>query len=204
MLTLQRKGSEYHHGDLKTAAIVAGRALIESGGLSALGIRRVAEKIGVTAPALYRHFASLKELLEEITCQVRQELGEFMLERRKGVRKSRDNKRYELEKFQAMGDAYIDYADKHPRLFEIAFIHHHEKSTHEYSDLAWQLLNESIENFIALGMTPKAKRNSAPLVAWSAVHGVATLIANRSVIPSEIKFFRTAVINGVQDALLEK
>jgi hypothetical protein len=66
------------------------------------------------------------------------------------------------------------------------------------------LLNESIENFIALGMTPKAKRNSAPLVAWSAVHGVATLIANRSVIPSEIKFFRTAVINGVQDALLEK
>ena len=204
MLTLQRKGSDYHHGDLKTAAIVAGRALIESGGLSALGIRRVAEKIGVTAPALYRHFASLEELLEEITCQVRQELGEFMLERRKGVRKSRDNKRYELEKFQAMGDAYIDYADKHPRLFEIAFIHHQEKSTHEYSDLAWQLLNESIENFIALGMTPKAKRNSAPLVAWSAVHGVATLIANRSVIPSETKFFRTAVMNGVQDALLEK
>lgn len=204
MLTLQRKGSDYHHGDLKAAAIVAGRNLIESGGLPALGIRRVAEKIGVTAPALYRHFASLEELLVEITCQVRQEIGELMLERRKRVRSNRDIKKFELEKFRAIGDAYIDYADKHPRLFEIAFIHHQEKSTREYSELAWQVLNESIENFIALGMTPKSKRESAPLVAWSAVHGVATLVANRAVANTEIKFFRTAVMDGVQDALLKK
>lgn len=204
MLTLQRKGSEYHHGDLKSAAIVAGRNLIESGGLPALGVRRVAEKIGVTAPALYRHFTSLEELLAEITCQVRQEIGELMLERRKRVKAHRDVKKYELDKFRAMGDAYIDYADKHPKLFEIAFIHHNEKSTSEYNELAWQVLNESIENFVALGMISKNKRDSAPLVAWSAVHGVATLVANRAVIASEIKFFRTAVMDGVQDALLKK
>lgn len=204
MLTLQRKGSGYHHGDLKVAAIVAGRSLIESGGLPALGIRRVAEKIGVTAPALYRHFASLEELLLEITCQVRQEIGELMLVRQKSVKSSRDVKKFELEKFRAMGDAYIDYADKHPKLFEIAFIHHQDKSTVEYSDLAWQLLNESIEKFIELGMTPKNKRDSAPLVAWSAVHGVATLVANRAVVPAEVMYFRTAVMDGVQDALLRK
>lgn len=204
MLTLQRKGSGYHHGDLKVAAIVAGRSLIEVGGLPALGIRRVAEKIGVTAPALYRHFASLEELLLEITCQVRHEIGELMLVRQKSVKSSRDVKKFELEKFRAMGDAYIDYADKHPKLFEIAFIHHQDKSTVEYSDLAWQLLNESIEKFIELGMTPKNKRDSAPLVAWSAVHGVATLVANRAVVPAEVMYFRTAVMDGVQDALLRK
>lgn len=204
MLTLQRKGSEYHHGDLKAAAIVAGRSLIESGGLPALGIRRVAEKIGVTAPALYRHFSSLEELLVEVTCQVRQEIGELMLERRKHVKSHRDIRKFELEKFRAIGDAYIDYADKHPKLFEVAFIDHQEKSTREYSELAWQLLNESIAKFIELGMTPKSKRDSAPLVAWSAVHGVATLVANRAVSASEIKFFRSAVMDGVQDALLKK
>lgn len=204
MLTLQRKGSGYHHGDLKAAAIVAGRNLIESGGLPALGIRRVAAKIGVTAPALYRHFASLEELLSEITCQVRKELGEFMLVRQKSVKSSPDIKKFELEKFRAMGDAYIDYADKHPKLFEIAFIHHQEKRTVEYSELAWQILNQSIEKFIELGMTPKNKRDSAPLVAWSAVHGVATLVANRAVAAAEIQFFRTAVMDGVQDALLKK
>lgn len=204
MLTLQRKGSDYHHGDLKTAAIVAGRGLIESGGLSALGIRRVAEKIGVTAPALYRHFLSLEELLVEITAQVRQELGELMQERIGRVRKHRDKKKYELDKFRAMGDAYIDYADQHPRLFEIAFIQHQDKSTREFSELAWQLLNESIETFIELGMTPKSKRDSAPLVAWSAVHGVATLVANRAVSASKIQFFRSAVMDGVQDALLKR
>lgn len=204
MLTLQRKGSEYHHGDLKSAAIIAGRNLIEGGGLPALGIRRVADTIGVTAPALYRHFASLEELLVEITCQVRQEIGELMLERRRLVKVPRDVRKYELEKFRAIGDAYIDYADKHPKLFEIAFIHHQEKSTSEYNELAWQVLNESIENFVALGMIPKNKRDSAPLVAWSAVHGVATLVANRAVASAEIKFFQTAVMDGVQDALLKK
>lgn len=127
-----------------------------------------------------------------------------MLERRKRVKAHRDVKKYELDKFRAMGDAYIDYADKHPKLFEIAFIHHQEKSTSEYNELAWQVLNESIENFVALGMISKNKRDSAPLVAWSAVHGVATLVANRAVIASEIKFFRTAVMDGVQDALLKK
>lgn len=204
MLTLQRKGSEYHHGDLRSAAIVAGRNLIEVGGLQALGIRRVAEKIGVTAPALYRHFASLEDLLLEISCHIRAEMGELMLLHRDRVAKSRNSKRHEIEKFRAIGDAYIDFADKHPRLFEVAFIHHQSQSIGEYSELAWQLLNECIDNFVALGMMPKHKREQAPLVAWSSVHGLATLIANRAIAPSEVKFFRTAVMDGVQDSLVKE
>lgn len=204
MLTLQRKGSDYHHGALKSAAILAGRNLVEGGGLQALGIRRVATQIGVTAPALYRHFASLEELLAEVSCYIRAEMGEFMMSRRNQVKKSRDIKKYEIDKFRAIGDAYVDFADKHPQLFEVAFIHHQNQSIREYNELAWQILNESLDNFVALGMTPKQKRDTAPLLAWSSVHGLATLIANRAIAPAEVKFFRAAVMDGVQDALLKK
>ena len=204
MLTLKRKGSDYHHGDLRLAAIIAGRNLIEAGGLQALGIRRVAEKIGVTAPALYRHFASLEDLLLEISGHIRAEMGELMLSRRNRVAKSRNPKTFEIEKFRAIGDAYIDFADQHPHLFEVAFIHHENQSMAEYSELPWQLLNESLDNFVRLGMTPKSKRERAPLVAWSSVHGLATLIANRAIAPAEVNFFRDAVMDGVQDSLVKK
>ena len=204
MLTLQRKGSDYHHGALKSAAILAGRNLIASGGLQALGIRRVAEQIGVTAPALYRHFASLEELVAEVSCYVRAEMGEFMKARRDKVKKASDVNKYEIDKFRAIGDAYVDFADQFPQLFEVAFIHHQSQSISEYNELAWQILNESLDNFVALGMTPKQKRETAPLLAWSSVHGLATLIANRAIAPAEVKFFRSAVMDGVQDALLKK
>lgn len=204
MLTPKRKGADYHHGDLKSAAVIAARNLIESGGQQALGIRRVAQKVGVTAPALYRHFASLDELLFEVSCNVREELGNLMLEQRGKVPKAKDKKRYELDKFFAIGDAYVDYAQRFPRLFEIAFIHPAEHKVGEYNELAWKILNESVENFVALGLTPHSKRETAPLVAWSAVHGLATLVANQSIAQSDLPFFRQAVMEGIQNSLVRK
>lgn len=204
MLTPRRKGADYHHGDLKSAAVLAGRNLIESGGLSALGIRRVAEKIGVTAPALYRHFRSLDDLLGEISQSIRNELGAAMIARQNSIAKHRDLKKYEIAKFEAIGDAYIDFADQHPLLFQVAFIHHENQKIVEFSEVSWLILTESIDRFISLGMTPQNKRSSAPLIAWSAVHGLATLIANRAIEPSEVPFFRSSVMNGVQDALFRK
>ena len=204
MLTPRRKGADYHHGDLKSAAVLAGRNLIETGGLPALGIRRVAEKIGVTAPALYRHFSSLDDLLCEISQSIRNELGGAMIARQSHLKKLRDQKKYEIAKFEAIGDAYIDFADQHPLLFQVAFIHHDNQKIAEFGEVSWLILTESIDRFISLGMTPKSKRESAPLIAWSAVHGLATLIANRAIEPSEVPFFRRSVMNGVQDALFGK
>jgi AcrR family transcriptional regulator len=204
MLTPKRKGADYHHGDVKRAAVLAGRNLIEVGGQPALGIRRVAEKIGVTAPAIYRHFRSLEDLLGEISQTVRNELGVVMMVRQNNVIKHRDQKKYELAKFEAIGDAYIDFADHHPLLFQVAFINHDNQKIDEFGEVSWLILTESIDRFISLGMTPKSKRESAPLIAWSAVHGLATLVANRAIEPSDLPFFRRSVMNGVQDALFGK
>lgn len=204
MLTPKRKGSDYHHGDLKSAAILAARNLIASGGISALGMRRVAQKIGVTPPALYRHFESIDDLLCEVSLSARQELAELMIKRRSAVVRRSDKRKSELDKFLAIGEAYLDFAEKHPRLFEVAFGSQSKKQLSDYNEQAWEILNESIESLVALGMTSKSKRETAPLMAWSAVHGLATLITNNAVAEGDLKFFRKAVMDGIQDSLIMK
>lgn len=46
----------YHHGDLRTAALEAALALVKSDGMEALSLRAIAQDLGVTHRALYRHF----------------------------------------------------------------------------------------------------------------------------------------------------
>lgn len=47
----------YHHGDLRAAALETALALVQADGLGALTLRSVAQDLGVTHRALYRHFA---------------------------------------------------------------------------------------------------------------------------------------------------
>lgn len=88
MLTPRSKGHDYHHGDLRASAIAAGREMIKKGGINALGLRKVAERLQVSPAALYRHFEDVEALQAEICAEVRQELGEYMLAERNQVLKS--------------------------------------------------------------------------------------------------------------------
>ena len=93
MLTPQRKGSDYHHGDLRHAAIMAARSLVASQGMAALGLRKVSEKVAVSPAALYRHFEDLEQLRAELSAQVRIEIGELMVAKRDRTAKSKSRRR---------------------------------------------------------------------------------------------------------------
>lgn len=56
--------------EIKTAA----RKLLVSGGVSAVGLRAVARELGLSAPALYRYFASHEDLLAALTADLYDEL----------------------------------------------------------------------------------------------------------------------------------
>ncbi|NDA82769.1 MAG: TetR/AcrR family transcriptional regulator, partial [Actinobacteria bacterium] len=176
MLTPLRKGSEYHHGDLGHAALRVARSLVDREGWNALGIRRVAELAGVTPAALYRHFENLEQLRGEVSLQVRIELGEFMKLRRDRVKRSRSKVMDAILRFEALGEAYVDFARKHPRLFEVAFLHCDEKPVSEFSDLSWELLQESIKELAEVGHLDRKMKAAAPMFAWSSVHGLAVLV----------------------------
>jgi len=58
-----KSDSRYHHGDLRVALVEAAAAAIERGGYENLSLRELAESLGVSRAAPYRHFADRRALL---------------------------------------------------------------------------------------------------------------------------------------------
>ncbi len=58
--------SSYHHGDLRSALIKAAAAEIERGGYENLSLRELAQSLGVSRAAPYRHFADRRALLAAV------------------------------------------------------------------------------------------------------------------------------------------
>ena len=69
---------DYHHGDLKNALVRSARAQIAEGGAAALNLRALAREVGVTHPAVYRHFASKEVLLEAVAQEGFEELADAL------------------------------------------------------------------------------------------------------------------------------
>ena len=182
MLTLRSKGSDYHHGDLHTSAIAAGRDFVAKGGVHAIGIRKVAEKIGVTPTALYRHFEDLNAFQNAISLSIRDDLGDFMESESQSIKNPK-------KRLVALGGAYIDFAAKNPRLFEMAFLWCESSEAPEPQGKAWELLQSSIQQLDVRRAT------GLDLALWSLVHGFATLVAQGTIRKSEFQPQRNLILN---------
>lgn len=56
----------YHHGDLRASLISRALAIVEASGYEAVSLRALAEELGVTRGAPYRHFPERDQLLAEV------------------------------------------------------------------------------------------------------------------------------------------
>lgn len=95
-----------------TIATVA-RAILEQEGAAAVTMRRVAQEVGVTPMALYRHFANREALLRHIADTSFAEIArQWAATARSGTVE---------ERMFAVLDDYIDFALAQPRLYEFVF-----------------------------------------------------------------------------------
>ncbi|HEX7835996.1 MAG TPA: TetR/AcrR family transcriptional regulator [Kofleriaceae bacterium] len=94
--------------------IVAARRLLEREGAEAVTMRRVADAVGITAMAIYRHYPDRAALLDAVADQGFEELAAKPAGKRMpaGV---------EPRLFK-MAEIYLDHALAHPRLFELMFL----------------------------------------------------------------------------------
>jgi AcrR family transcriptional regulator len=98
----------YHHGNLKQALISAAMKEIANDGLAAFSLRGVARRAGVSAPAVYRHFADKDALLVAVATQCAERLAIAMVEAVKAAPPE------PLEQFRATGIATVRFAVAHP------------------------------------------------------------------------------------------
>ena len=59
----------YHHGDLRAALVRAAADAVEASGPDALSLREIAQTLGVSRAAPYRHFTDRRALLAEVAAQ---------------------------------------------------------------------------------------------------------------------------------------
>ena len=98
----------------KIAIATAARRLLDKEGAEAVTMRRVADAVGITAMAIYRHFPDRAEMLNAVADQGFEELATKLA----GMRFPGDIE----ERLTKMGNIYLDHALKNPRLFELMFL----------------------------------------------------------------------------------
>jgi len=109
-----RARSPYHHGNLKEALVAATVRLIEEGGLENVSVREAAKRIGVSSGAPFRHFPTKTALLTAVAEQATRLLLDDMVEAL-----SHDPTAGPLERFRALGAAYMRWVIAHPTQFEV-------------------------------------------------------------------------------------
>jgi AcrR family transcriptional regulator len=100
----------YHHGDLRQALLKVAATLIEEGGPSAMSMREVARRAGVTHAAATYHFGDKAGLLTALAVDGYRLLGD-------ALREAHEERRSFLE----LGVAYVRFAVTHRAHFEIMF-----------------------------------------------------------------------------------
>jgi AcrR family transcriptional regulator len=201
----------YHHGSLHSALVEASIALAREGGPDRVVLREAARAAGVSHSAAYRHFTDREALLAEVSRHARTELAAEM---RRRVNRAKDP----LERLRAVGTAYVDFALTQPGLFRTAFISHpaathpddHDRTagtaTRSTADSAEPLdiLGEVLDQAQAAGLLDPNRRPGAEIAAWSAVHGLASLLLEGPLPTSaaDIEFSLGQVLNLIGRGLL--
>jgi AcrR family transcriptional regulator len=104
----------YHHGSLREALVAAALELIELHGVEQLSLREAAKRAGVSPGAPFRHFPTKAALLTAVAEQASQRLHAAV-----EARLAADADQPALLRFAAIGEAYLEWAARHPTHFQI-------------------------------------------------------------------------------------
>ena len=170
----KKRAGDYHHGDLRRALIEQALRTIEARGVEGLTLRDIGEALGVSRTALYRHFSDKQALVAAVAREGFRALRLALVEAWERGGRGRAG-------FEAMGDAYLQFAVGHPSHYRAMFGRFSESGERDP-----QLVDEAEAAFRALvdALVEQQRdglvRGDDPLVlaqfVWAVTHGIAMLV----------------------------
>lgn len=169
----------YHHGDLRRAVLDAALDVIAADGPSAISMRDLARRAGVSHAAPAHHFGDKRGLLTAIAVEGFETLAEYLSAAVGGPAELRE-----------LGVAYVRFAIENPAHFEVMFrrdfCHDDDPGLVAARGRTAALLNGGVDTVVS------DDARSAGLAAWSLAHGFATLWRGGSIADgSATETFRT-------------
>lgn len=189
----------YHHGALHQAILETALEQAREEGPQAIQVRGLAKKVGVSPSAIYRHVANIETLLAEVSQRARQELAARLIEARDNAPNHRTRKASARARLRAMGRGYIDFALDEPRLFDTAFMPNSVPPPPSAGPSAWEVLVDGVQELVEADVIKASAAADAALIAWSGVHGIASILARGALVaPMD----DDTAITVVQDAVM--
>ncbi|MGV0991364.1 MAG: TetR/AcrR family transcriptional regulator [Mycobacterium sp.] len=192
----------YHHGSLHQAILDAAVNEARRSGPQGVQVRALAKTVGVSPAAVYRHVPSIEALLAEVAQAARQELAVRLTEQRDHASAGRNRKLKAQNRFSAIGRGYIEFALAEPHLFDTAFAPCTVSPPRPDDPSPWDVLAAGIQELVDAGVVPAAEADRAALIAWSGVHGVASILVRQAAVgPLDAGDAIDTVLDGIRRAL---
>jgi AcrR family transcriptional regulator len=169
-----KRGSGYHHGNLKEALVRAALELIVEKGPAGFTFAEAARWAGVSPAAPYRHFRDRDELMSDVARRGFERFEE-------ALRRAWDEGRPDpFAAFDRLGKAYLKFARSEPAyysaMFEAAIPLDTNPEFREASERAFNVLRSATETLVAT--MPAKQRPPVMMMAlhvWAMSHGIASL-----------------------------
>ncbi|SDZ16215.1 regulatory protein, tetR family [Amycolatopsis xylanica] len=172
----------YRHGDLRRALLEAGTAMAREGGPEAVVLREATRRAGVAPNAAYRHFADRQALLAAVCAVAQTQVAIAMETEQSTLPPAADHAEAARARLRAIGVGYLRFAQSEPELFRTAFSVPLDMTDAAAPNRAgpsgltpFQLLSSALDGLVEAGVLSRERRHGAEFLAWSAVHGLATL-----------------------------
>lgn len=153
--------------------------LLDTGHEKAVSIRSVAQRVGVTPPSIYLHFADKEALLDAVCARYFERLDDVM-------RTAADDQPTTVDRLWAQGMAYVRFALQTPELYRIACMGEPRPGSDvdvALNSSAFVHLCDSVQSLIAEGVYPQCDVTAAALELMAVAHGVAALLISRPYLP---------------------
>ncbi|HSW31498.1 MAG TPA: TetR/AcrR family transcriptional regulator [Longimicrobiales bacterium] len=148
-----------------------------SEGLEGVSMRELARRLGVTAPALYRHYESREHVLADV---VRSAYREFAASLYRALEGGTPR-----ERLVRAGEGYLDFALRHPRWYQLLFISPEQLGIPRLPDdieamgcAVHQFWVDRVRECQDAGILRAGDPREVSLTMWGHAHGLVSLYHN--------------------------
>lgn len=169
---------KYHHGHLREALIDEACQQIEQEGAIALNLSKLAQKIGVSQPAVYRHFPNKQALAISVALRGFKQLAEALQKTTQNV---------EIDSFEgikAIAKAYVEFGINHREIARLMFSMK-ERVTEPELQNASKAAAVTLFRIVETAKRCDRLRNNdveqAVRIIWATIHGLAMLLMDEQI-----------------------
>jgi AcrR family transcriptional regulator len=169
------KKQEYHHGNLKAKLLEIAFDFLNQNDIDKLTLKILADATNTSRSAIYRHFKSKDDLIEQMIIIGFEKFDNAIIE----VFEKKDTPI--IQRFHSGGQAYIKFATNNPNLFRLLFGNKYSHIREENFTIGencngFNALQQTIQEAQELGLIKQEDSLTQTIIIWSSLHGLATLL----------------------------